>query len=121
MKTEHIILKRANLTNNCPECYATDGMVLSFMQEKKTSSFIIKTNKKVLDNIHCSKCGTQIFPGRWTPDIERVYDYHRKTITAKPGSTKFTGLSYAIVFILITILSLGYIYFSHPELLGLTS
>ena len=34
MKAEYKILKEANLTNNCPVCYANDSMVISFKQKK---------------------------------------------------------------------------------------
>ena len=119
MKTEYIILKEARLTNNCPECYATDGMVLSFKQEKKISSLFIKTKKDTIENIHCNKCGSHIFPGQWTKDIERVYEYHKKTINTQPASIKFTGLFYLLSFLVLVIALGGYLYLYHPDLLGL--
>ncbi|GAA4273466.1 hypothetical protein U6A24_19155 [Aquimarina gracilis] len=121
MKSEYIILKETKLTNNCPECYSNDGMVLSFKQEKQKSKLLIRTKKNVFESIECGKCENTIYPGQWTTDIERVYDYHKKTITALPGSLKFTGLSYFLVIVVILILAAGYIYLYHPELLGLPS
>ncbi len=119
MKTEYIILKEATLTNNCPECYSTDGMTLAFKQEKLRSKLLIKTNKNVIESIHCGKCETQIFAGQWTKDIERVYEYHKKTISSKPSSIRFTGLFYVLLFLLLLLVSLGYTYLYHPNILGL--
>ncbi len=119
MKTEFIILKEAALTNNCPECYSNDGMVLSFKQEKLKSKLIVKTKKEIIESIECGKCETKIYPGQWTIDIERVYDYHKKTIKSKPSSVKFTGLFYTIIALILVLIGFGYIYLFQPELLGL--
>ncbi|WP_109302293.1 hypothetical protein [Aquimarina sp. AU474] len=119
MKTEYIILKEATLTNNCPECYSTDGMTLSFKQEKLKSKLLIKTNKNVIESIHCGKCETQIFAGQWTKDIERVYEYHKKTISSKPSSIKFTGLFFLLSFVLLAMIVLVYIHLYYPDVLGL--
>ncbi|MBQ0734608.1 hypothetical protein [Aquimarina celericrescens] len=121
MKTEYIVLKETTLTNNCPECYSNDGMVLSFKQEKQKSKLLVRTKKNVIESIECSKCENAIYPGQWTMDIERVYDYHKKTITSKPSSLKFTGLFYILLFIVLAIVGVGYVYAYHPNLLGLTS
>ncbi|MBP2831391.1 hypothetical protein J8281_04250 [Aquimarina sp. U1-2] len=121
MKKEYIVLKETTLTNNCPECYATDGMVLSFKQEKQKSKFWIRTKKNVLESIVCGKCENTIYPGQWTTDIERVYDYHKKTIDSKPASLKFTGLFYGLLLFVLVIVGLGYLYLYHPDLLGVTT
>ncbi|AXT62215.1 hypothetical protein D1816_18230 [Aquimarina sp. AD10] len=119
MKTEYITLKETTLTNNCPECYSTDGMVLSFKQQKLKTKFLIKTKKHIIDHIECTKCENQIYPGQWTLDIERVYEYHKKTITSIPSSTKFTGLFYSLLIIVLLIVGLGYTYLYHPDILGI--
>ncbi|MBQ4819765.1 hypothetical protein [Aquimarina sp. MMG016] len=119
MKTEYIVLKETTLTNNCPECYSNDGMLLSFKQEKRKSKLMVRTKSNVIESIVCGKCESKIFPGIWTPDIERVYDYHRKTITPKSGSMQFTGLSYALILLTLLIITGGYLYLKHPEIIGL--
>ncbi len=103
MKTEYITLKEAALTNNCPECYSTDGMVLSFKQQRIKNKLLTKTKGTIIESINCSKCKTQIFPGQWTTDIERVYNYHKKTITHISGSLRFSTLFYVVLFALILI------------------
>ncbi|WP_062056818.1 hypothetical protein [Aquimarina longa] len=121
MKSEYIILKEAALTNNCPECYSTDGMVLSFKQQRLKSKFLIKTKGTIIESINCSKCENQIFPGQWTTDIERVYDYHKKTITCNTsGSLYFTALFYILLLIVLVIATGAYIYFYQPALFNLT-
>ncbi|TPN87556.1 hypothetical protein [Aquimarina algicola] len=119
LETEYIILKETPLTNNCPECYSKDGMVLSFKQKRSKSRFLIKTDKKIVESIQCHKCESTIFPGQWTLDIERVYDYHKKTITKEPGSMKFTGLFYALLVLSILVFVSGYLFLYQPQLIGL--
>ncbi|MGY3792145.1 hypothetical protein [uncultured Aquimarina sp.] len=105
MKTEYIILKNAILNNNCPECYATKSLQLSFKQKKVLSKLYIKTEKDVIESMDCQKCDTTIYPGRWTDDIERVYEYHKKTISVASSGIRFTKLFYTILFLLILIVS----------------
>ena len=62
MKAEYKILKEANLTNNCPVCYANDGMVISFKQKKLKSGLMRRTLKEVEDKIECLKCKSHIYP-----------------------------------------------------------
>ncbi|WP_025742744.1 hypothetical protein [Aquimarina pacifica] len=119
MKTEYITLKETTLTNNCPECYSTDGMVLSFKQQMTTSKFLIKTKSNVVENIFCTKCENEIFPGQWTLDIERVYNYHKKTIPRKKGSIQFTKPFYFVTFILLAILIAIGVYLFDPTIFGL--
>ncbi len=121
METEYIILKEATLNNNCPECYSKDGMVLSFKQKRIKSKLLVKTNGNIIESIECNKCENKIFPGQWTIDIERVYDYHRKTITRNSPSIRFTSLFYILLFLVLIFTVFGYIYISNPNLLGLAS
>lgn len=73
---------------------------------------MIKTQKHVIENIKCHKRENQIFPGQWTTDIERVYDYHKKTISKNSGSIRFTLLFYIIVFFVFITILLSYLYTS---------
>ncbi len=118
MKTEYIILKEAPLHNNCPECYSTEDMVLSFKQKKIKSKLLVTTKSNLTESIYCNKCENQIFPGQWTTDIERVYDYHKKTIPQPSGKIQFTKVFYSILFIILLLVTGVYIYFYHPDLLG---
>ncbi|MDH7446046.1 hypothetical protein [Aquimarina sp. 2201CG14-23] len=115
MKTEYIVLKETILNNNCPECYSTESLTLSFKQKKLLNNFFVKTKGEVIESMNCKKCETIIFPGRWTDDIERVYDYHKKTISATPTSIKFTGLFYVMLLLSLLILATLYTYLFHQE------
>ncbi len=117
MKTEYIILKEAPLTNNCPECYTTDGLNLSFKQQKIYTKLLIKTKGQILEQMYCKKCETDIFPGRYTDDIERVYNYHKKTITPHPASVQFRGIFYVLVGVLFLIAGIVIVYLFYPEFL----
>ncbi len=94
-------------------------MILSFKQKRLKSKLLIKTKGNVIESINCNTCENQIFPGQWTQDIERVYEYHRKTISSTPSSIRFTGLFYLLIVVMLLIAGTGYIYLNHPDLLGL--
>ncbi|MCX2764255.1 hypothetical protein [Aquimarina muelleri] len=120
MKTEYIILKEASLNNNCPECYSTQDMVLSFKQKKMKSKFLVTTKSNLIESIYCNKCENQIFPGQWTTDIERVYDYHKKTISQPSGKIRFTWFFYSILFLILLVAAGAYIYLYHPNIIGIS-
>jgi len=119
VKTEYIVLKETTLTNNCPECYSKDSLQLSFKQQKQFSKLFITTKKDIIECLDCKKCETTIYPGRWTDDIERVYNYHKKTIQKTPSGTRFTVLFYLLVFFVVIVLGMLYIYLYNPEILGI--
>lgn len=120
MKTEYIVLKETILTNNCPECYSKDSLQLSFKQQRQFSKLFITTKKDIIERLDCKKCETTIFPGRWTDDIERVYNYHKKTIQNAPSGTRFTVLFYVLAFcVIIIVSSMLYLYLYQPEILGI--
>lgn len=116
MKTEYIVLKEAILNNNCPECYAKGSLLLFFKQKKIFSKFTIKTKATVIEKMNCTKCGSEIFPGRWTDDIERVYNYHKKTINPKSSTIRFTNLFYILLFLILLVGSIVYLFIRYPEL-----
>ena len=119
MKKEYIKLKETELNNNCPECFNTDGMVLTFKQEQLRSKFLIKNKQTIIDHIECKKCESVIYPGIWTDDIERVHAYHKKTVTLQSPSLQLRPMFYIVVLVIILLLSTGYVYLNHPEVLGL--
>lgn len=116
MKTEYIILKETVLNNNCPECYSKESLLLSFKQRRQFSKFFSKTKGEIIESMDCKKCETTIFPGRWTDDIERVYNYHKKTINSLPSGIRFTGSFYLIILIIIILSAALYLFLYHPEI-----
>ncbi|WP_378186283.1 hypothetical protein ACE939_14315 [Aquimarina sp. W85] len=115
MKTEYINLKKAVLNNNCPECFATESLTLSFDQKKVTSPFVIQIRKEIIENMHCKKCDTEIFAGRYTDDIERVYQYHKKTVAPKSPSIRLRPLSIIILIFIVLIGIVLYAFIQNPE------
>lgn len=119
MSEKLITIKEVPLKNNCPECYSTEGLVLTFKQKFKETQFYKSITNDVVEELACTKCDTTIYPVSWTDDIERVYDYQKKAFSAKPSSLKLKRIAW-IVFIvidLIVIVTILAIFF--PEVMGL--
>lgn len=110
-QTEHI-LHIARLKNNCPECYATDGLEISFVQMEKETQFYKKHEAKIDETLFCHSCGNVIYPVNWTEDIERVYQYNKKQATPKNSVFRLKPISYGIIvlgIILVATLLYGFI------------
>ena len=109
-KEELKIIKEAELTNNCPECFNQE-LRLTFYQKHKYNSFYHKTSGEVTHEIKCKTCDSTIYPVSWTEDIERVFDFYRKMVVPDRATTKFTMLFYTLILILIVLVSGGiYLY-----------
>lgn len=118
MKTEYITLKETAINNNCPECYSKENLILSFKQERKSSLFFSFISRDIIEDLDCKKCGSKIYPSQRTEDIDRVYEYHKKTIQPKSISFKLTTISYLILFLFVVMTILAILYFVFPEVLG---
>ena len=81
-----VLLKEIALKNNCPECY-NQNIVLSFYQKHKSGKFYYSITKTIENKISCNKCGSTIYPAKWTDNIERLFDYYKKL--AKPEKSSF--------------------------------
>ena len=100
----------AQLRNNCPECYSTDGLSLEFHQEWNENRWIRQTTQKVKEVLHCDHCTANVFPVNWTEDIERVYQYHLK-LAEKPSCFIFKKRSWvAMAMGVLTIVGALYAY-----------
>jgi hypothetical protein len=96
-ETSHI-LHTAKLKNNCPECYHTDSLELSFSQVEKEHRLYNKASGEITSVMHCSNCNTVIYPVNWNEDLEKVFEYHRKLANPKPSGTRLKPLAYTIIF-----------------------
>lgn len=90
-------LHAAQLNNNCPECYATNGLELIFTQEEMENKLYSRASKEIIELMHCKNCDHTIYPVNWTEDIERVYDYHKKLAIPKSTSIKLKPLAYLLI------------------------
>lgn len=109
-KEKLVVIKEADLTNNCPECFNQD-MKLTFFQKHLFGKLYHKTTSKISHQIKCNKCESLIYPVNWTEDIERIFDYYQKTVVPEKATTKFTALFYIIVLLpLVIALVLFFLY-----------
>ncbi|WP_108422569.1 hypothetical protein [Flagellimonas amoyensis] len=108
-KEKKLVLKEADITNNCPECYNQE-LTLTFYQKHTYSPFYHRTTNEVTHEIKCKKCNSTIYPVNWTPDIERVYEYYNKLVAPDRKSVRFTTLFFIIVALLLSLVA-GAVYF----------
>ncbi len=97
MSEKLITIKEVNLNNNCPECYGTNGLQLTFKQKFKETNLYKSITNETTQEIECKTCNTIIYPVMWTEDIERVFNYQQKAFTPKKPSTKKTISCYCLI------------------------
>ncbi|MGB1307844.1 MAG: hypothetical protein ACPG6B_02960 [Oceanihabitans sp.] len=97
MTEKHITIKEVSLNNNCPECYNTKGLQLTFKQKFIETSLYRSITNETTHEIHCNTCNTTIYPVMWTDDIERVFTYQQKAFVAKKTSTKLKKKAWFLV------------------------
>jgi hypothetical protein len=107
MATEKLVLiKEANLTNNCPECFNQD-LKLTFYQKHRDGKLFHHVTGEVTNQIICKKCGSDIYPAKWTDDIERIFDYYKKMVQPEKTSLNLKPLFYILMLILIALTGAG--------------
>ena len=103
MKTQQFFtLKEVQLNNNCPECYSNEGLELTFKQRLVENLFYKAITQDTIYEMHCNTCDTDIFPVRWTDDIEQVVDYQKRAVTPKSKSLKLKKAGW--IFIIVDVL-----------------
>lgn len=105
-KEKLVVLKDAQITNNCPECFNQD-MQLTFFQKHLQNRFYHRITPEVSHQITCNKCNSNIYPVSWTDDIERIFDYYQKMVTPKKASVRFTALFFILILILVALVAAG--------------
>ena len=105
-KEKLVILKEANITNNCPECFNQD-MKITFKQKHKYGKLYDRTTSEVTHTIRCNKCDSIIYPVNWTEDIERIFNYYQKMVTPEKSIIRFTPLFYILLVSLLVLIGLG--------------
>lgn len=103
MATEKlVVIKETDLSNNCPECF-NQNLKLTFYQKHIYGKLFHRTTNQVTNQIVCNTCGSDIYPAKWTDDIERMFNYYQKMAVPKKSSLKFTRLFYILIFALIVL------------------
>ena len=97
MEDKFFTVKEVALNNHCPECYSTDGLQIVFKQKFVETPFYKAISKDVKHQMNCNTCNTEIFPVRWTDDIERVFEYQQRAFVAKPATLKLKKLSWILL------------------------
>lgn len=100
MKDNYTHIKTESLNNNCPECFSTEGLQLNFKQKHTETRFYKAVTDDIIYELNCNVCNTEIFPVRWTDDIERIIDYKKKAFTPKPKSFKLKRIAWILLIIL---------------------
>lgn len=103
MHDKFILIKKVALKNNCPECYSSEGLNLSFNQRFVETKFYKSITTEVKHEIKCKTCNTIIYPVQWTDDIERVVEYQQRAFTPKNTSTYLKKASWIIIGIVLAI------------------
>ena len=108
---QYFTLKEVPLNNNCPECYSNDGLELTFKQKLVENMFYKAITEDTKYDMHCNTCQTDIFPIRWTDDIEQVVNYQKRAIKPKSKSFKLkqAGWTFIIIDILLLIIVLLFV------------
>ncbi len=110
MKAKYFTLHSVALNNNCPECYSREGLKLTYKQQFKENRFYRSITSNTISQLKCSVCETDIFPIRWTKNIERVVEYHNKALTPKSRSFKLKKLAWILIITIDTLILLGVLY-----------
>ncbi|QNJ97246.1 hypothetical protein [Constantimarinum furrinae] len=107
MKQTKRILHSAKINNNCPECYDTDGLQFTFTQVISENRLYLKMDKKIVEELYCHSCNQQIYPISWTPDIERVYQYHKKKAIPMGLGRNYKTMGYLVLVAVLMIILFG--------------
>ncbi len=107
MNNSYIHIQTETLNNNCPECFSTDGLQLNFSQKITETRFYKAVTNDVICELRCKVCDTDIFPVRWTDDIERIIGYKKKAFTPKSKSFKLKRITWIFLIILDILVLLG--------------
>lgn len=106
MSISRITIYSAPLQCNCPQCFSTNGLELSFKQEWKDTLWRKHATSIVREELYCKLCTDTIYPVKWTDDIERVYEYHLKR-AEKVVYNKWKPLTFILFLIAIIAVAAG--------------
>lgn len=101
MSEKLITINTVNLINNCPECFSTKGLELTFKQRFIETIFYKSITQEVSTEMNCVVCNTEIYPARWTDDIERIFNYQMKAFQPKKSSKKYKSLFWILFTVLV--------------------
>lgn len=92
MPVTYIKYGETKLRNNCPECFAKDGLTFSFANKQEENAFFKRATEDIKSTLYCTICENTVYPAQWTNEIERVYDYNLKLVGKPQTYFKFKPL-----------------------------
>ncbi|MEP2936237.1 MAG: hypothetical protein ABJM06_12480 [Gilvibacter sp.] len=101
MKEFKKLIYTASLKNNCPECFSSDGITLEFRQLGRSNLWFSAYTEELESTMECDKCKSIIYPISWDDDIERVYDYHKKSTQLEPTKKRWKLSAKILIALLI--------------------
>ncbi len=110
MEEKFFTVKEVELNNHCPECYSKDGLQLTFRQKFVENAFYKAISKDVKHAMISKTCSTEIFPVRWTEEIERIFEYQQKAFIPKSTTFKLKKLTWILLVTAIVIVVILNIY-----------
>jgi hypothetical protein len=110
MEEKFYTVKEVMLNNHCPECYSNDGLQLTFKQKFVENSFYKAISNEIKHTMVCHTCNTEIFPVRWTNDLERIFEYQERAFVPKSATFKLKKLTWAALIVTIALIILLNIY-----------
>ena len=111
MQVTNHILHTARLTNNCPTCFANDGLEFTFSQKETNTKYYTKAAHTISETLYCHNCTTTIYPVNWTDDIERVYQYNKKLVQERNSKIRPKAITYVLLALLVAIITTGVLFF----------
>ena len=109
--TERLItIKEVKLNNNCPECYNTNGLHLTFKQKFKENHLYRSITSETTQEIECKTCNTMIYPVMWTEDIERVFNYQKKAFVPKKATTQLKKRAWLLIGLFLALVISGVVF-----------
>ena len=106
MPTSYVKFGESKIRNNCPKCFAQDGLVFSFSNKIVETKMVSKATKEIKGELNCSHCETVIYPALWTDEIDRVYLYNLNRMGSPQTYTRFKPLAVGL-FVGITLAIAG--------------
>ena len=110
------VFQEATLSSNCPECYANNSLLLTVYQNEVDTPWFYKLTSKLSEEIECQKCGTAIYPVRYTEDLERVKAFYLKSMGTPETAFKLKALSFVVLALVILAAAASVLVLNQPDL-----
>ncbi|MEO6347689.1 MAG: hypothetical protein ABIO60_07245 [Aquaticitalea sp.] len=110
MEEKFFTVKEVELINHCPECYSTDGLQLTFKQKFVENAFYKAISNDIKHTLVCHTCNTEIYPVRWTNDLEQVFEYQQRAFVPKSATFKLKKLTWIVLIAAIALIVLLNVY-----------